>query len=314
MKIRHFQESDYDDVYRLYRKQTAALPFHHNVRRDQFKTDLFTTRFIRNPADHHAKARIALVARKGKRTCAFVSGGLVTKGDEVVQAGTGYIQAIIAEPSAADAVKVLIPRVIAHLRRYRPKKIVVHDACMCPVFFADSAGNLPSKWAWIGQCLLEVGFEVSARSLRLVARLGDPRPKVRAPGKLKLLHVAHEMNGFDPKFDFGCVLLKPPYEFGDGVVWCGNFYSGVFIKGTAYRSLYMNYFTIMDEAYRGKGLGRLVLQHCLYEAQQRGAKFASLLTDVDNLIAQNLYQSEGFEVVDGMHSFELKAKRKIRGQ
>ena len=39
MKIRHFQESDYDDVYRLYRNQTTALPFHHNVRRDQFKMD-----------------------------------------------------------------------------------------------------------------------------------------------------------------------------------------------------------------------------------------------------------------------------------
>ena len=114
MKIRHFQETDCEDVYRLYLNQTVGLPFHHNIRRDQFRKDLFTTRFIRNPADHHAKAKIALVARKNKRICAFVSGGLVIKGDEVVQAGTGYIQAIIAEPSAADAVKALLPRVIAH--------------------------------------------------------------------------------------------------------------------------------------------------------------------------------------------------------
>ena len=120
------------------------------------------------------------------------------------------------------------------------------------------------------------------------------------------------MYGFDSKYDFACLLMKPPYQYGDGVVLCDNFYSGVFVKGTAYRSLYMNYFTIMDEAYRGKGLGRLVLQHCLYEAQQRGAKYASLLTDVDNLVAQNLYQSEGFEVVDAMHSFKLKAKKKIQ--
>ena len=307
MNIQKFQESDYDDVYRLYRDQTATLPFHHNVRRDQFRADLFTTRFIRNPADHHEKARIALVAKKNKRTCAFVSGGLVTNGDEVVRASTGYIQAIIAEPSAADAVKALVPRVVAHLRRYRPKKIVAQDACMCPVFFADSASNLPSKWAWMGQCLLDVGFKVSARSLRLVARL-DGRRKVRAPDKLTFLHVTHEMHGFDARYDFGCVLLKPPYKYGDGVVWCGNFYSGVFVKGAAYRSLYMNYFTIMNDSYKGKGLGRLVLQHCLYEAKQKGAKYASLLTDVDNLVAQNLYQSEGFEVVDAMHAFELQKK------
>jgi GNAT superfamily N-acetyltransferase len=103
--------------------------------------------------------------------------------------------------------------------------------------------------------------------------------------------------------------LKPPYEYGDGIVWCGNFYSGTFVKGTGYRSLCMNYFTLLNDDYRRQGLGRLVLQHCLYEAQQRGAKHAALLTDADNFVAQNLYQSEGFEIVDATHSFVLKTSR-----
>lgn len=311
MKIRPFRESDCDDLHRLYRRQTADLPFHHNVRRDQFRSDLFTTRFIRNPDDHHKQSRIALVAENGGQIRAFVSGGLVINGDEVVPSGTGYVQAIIAEPSSSAAVKALLRRVVTHVRRYRPKKIVAHDGCLCPVFFADSAGNLPSRWSWIGQCLLDVGFKVTGRLLRLAAPLNGSRRPVQPPGDLRLLHVTHDAFGFDERYDFGCVLLKPPYKYGDGVVWCGNFYSGVFVKGTAYRSLYMNYFTILDDACRGKGLGRLVLQHCLYEAQQRGAKCASLLTDFDNLIAQNLYQSEGFEVIDAMHSFELAAKQKM---
>lgn len=115
------------------------------------------------------------------------------------------------------------------------------------------------------------------------------------------------MYGFNPKYDFGCVLLKPPYAFEDGIVWCGNFYSGVFVKGTAYRSLYINWFTVIDEAFRGKGLGRLMLQHCLHQAQQRGAQYASLLTNDDNFVAHNLYLSEGFQLVDVMHSFQLEA-------
>lgn len=234
------------------------------------------------------------------------------KGDEVVPEGTGYVQAVIAEPEAADAVKVLIARVASHVRRYRPRTIIAYDGCMCPVFFAESAGCVPSTWAWIGQCFLDVGFEVRERHVRLVTELGCRRHKVRPPEKLKLRHVTHGMYGVDAKYDFGCVLLKPPHKYGDGVVWCGNFFSGAFVKGASCRSLYINWFTILDEAYRGKGLGRLVLQHCLYEAQQRGAKFASLLTDVDNLISQNLYRSEGFEIADVMHTFELKGKQKIR--
>ena len=69
MKIRPYQQSDNEDVHRLYRKQTAALPFHHNARRDQFRTDLQTTRYIRNPADHlvcyQAKLARKFIAQSG---------------------------------------------------------------------------------------------------------------------------------------------------------------------------------------------------------------------------------------------------------
>jgi GNAT superfamily N-acetyltransferase len=232
---------------------------------------------------------------------------MVIKGDEVVESGTGYIHAIIGEPAAADAVHELLSRVVRHVRRYRPKKIVAQDGCLTPVFCADSASTLSFLNAWIGQVLVDTGFVVCARSLRLVAPLDRARRPVVAPSNLKFFHLKHEMYGFDPKYDFGCLLLKPPYEHGDGVVWCGNFYSGAFVKGMAHRSLHINWFTIMDEAYRGKGLGRLMLQYCLYEAQKRGATYASLLTTDDNFVAHNLYQSEGFQPVDISHSFQLRA-------
>ena len=150
MKIQPFRQSDCEPLYRLYREQTIGLPFHHNVRRDQFAKSLCVTRYIRNPADHHEQAELALVAKKRGQPVAYVAGGLVTKGDEVVESGTGYIQAIIAESSAKSVVKEMVLQVVSHLRRYRPNKIVAHDGCMCPAFFADSAGCLPSQWAWIG--------------------------------------------------------------------------------------------------------------------------------------------------------------------
>lgn len=66
----------------------------------------------------------------------------------------------------------------------------------------------------------------------------------------------------------------------------------------------------MDEAYQGRGLGRLTLQYCLRQAQLRGAKYASLLTDVDNFVAHGLYHSEGFRVVDSRHAFRLRKTRR----
>lgn len=308
--IRNLRESDYDELFRLYRAQTRDLPFHHSVRRDQFRRDLLTTRFLRRPDDHHPKARIALVATRKNRVCSFVSGGMVTRGDEVVEAKTGYIQAIIGEPGAADLIRDMIGRVVRHVRRNRPAKIVAQDGCLSPVFFADSASTLPSQNAWIGQTLIDSGFSVCGGSVRMVALLDRPRRPVKPTGKLKFYHCKHEMSGFDPRYDFGCVLLKPPHQYGDGVVWCGNFFSGTFVKGTAFRSVYINWFTVLDKDYRGKGLGRLTLQHCLHEAQKKGARWASLLTYDNNFPAQNLYLSEGFKVVDMTHAFELKKRNR----
>ena len=63
------------------------------------------------------------------------------------------------------------------------------------------------------------------------------------PDELQFLHIKHEMKCIDPQFDFGYLLMKPPYENGDGVVWCGNFYSGAYTQGSGFDSFYLNYFT-----------------------------------------------------------------------
>ncbi|MGI9517703.1 MAG: GNAT family N-acetyltransferase [Pirellulaceae bacterium] len=306
--IRNYQDSDAEAVLQLYRDQSRDLPLQHPVGKQQFRNELLTTRFIRDPADHDSSAQIALVATDDDRVEAFVSGGKVVNGDEVVESGTAYVQSVIARPSAGAAVAQLLEQVITHLKEHDPLKIVAHDGCLCPVFFADSAGSLPSRWSRIGQWLVDAGFNINETLVRLALKLDQPRTAVEPPDDLQFIHIKHEMKHFDPEYDFGCLLMKPPYEYGNGVVWCGTFYSGAFVDGTGFDSLYINYFTVMDNEYRGRGLARLVLQHCLHEAQQNGAQFASLLTDASNFVARNLYQSEGFEVVDTLHSFVMEAK------
>ncbi len=64
---------------------------------------------------------------------------------------------------------------------------------------------------------------------------------------------------------------------------------------------------ILDEAhigtiavhpdFRGHGIGRRLLAHCLYEMVSRGAEQAMLEVRRSNLTAQRLYERFGFEVV-----------------
>jgi ribosomal protein S18 acetylase RimI-like enzyme len=59
---------------------------------------------------------------------------------------------------------------------------------------------------------------------------------------------------------------------------------------------------IVLPAYRGQGIGRLLLEGIIAEAGRRNASRLTLEVRKDNLIAQNLYQTLGFEeTVPGMY-------------
>ena len=308
MKLRPFEPSDLPQLYDVFQQQANQLSCWPKVRKQQFFADLLTCNLKRDPGEHHPSAQCAWVAEHKGQITAFVSGGMTTVGDQVIGERTGYIQAIIAHDTAKEEVKALIRKVTSHVRRFRPRTMVAADGCLGPVFFGSAACSLPSAWSWMGQCLLDVGYDFGARSQRMLKDLtaGNKLRELRPPSRFRLVHVEHGMAGIDPQHDFGCALVKPPYGEANSVAWCGNFYSGAFVKGSGTRMLYTNWITVGDEANRGKGYGRLILRHCLKEAQSRGAKTATLLTDVDNLVAQSLYRSEGYEVIDTLHSFEYK--------
>ncbi len=308
MKTRAFEPSDLAELYDLFQEQASQLPSWPKVSRSQFVDDLFTCSLKRDPGEHYDDAKIARVAEHEGRLTAFVSGGMTSVADAVVPERTGYVQAIIAKRPASGEVMELLREVTSHVQGFAPKRMVAGHGCLGPVFFGSAACCLPSAWSWMGQCLLDVGYQVADRSQRMQKELTgrSTLSELERPSELRLVHVKHGMNGIDPEYDFGCALVKPPYGEANTVAWCGNFYSGAFVKGSGARMLYTNWITVGDEADRGLGHGRLILRHCLVEAQARGAKTATLLTDVDNLVAQSLYRSEGYEVIDTLHSFELE--------
>ncbi len=70
---------------------------------------------------------------------------------------------------------------------------------------------------------------------------------------------------------------------------------------------YGGFWLVLDEAhitsitvrqdYRGKGLGRILLAYLLNLSEKLGAVMAALEVRMSNVIAQNLYGSEGFEPI-----------------
>ncbi len=54
---------------------------------------------------------------------------------------------------------------------------------------------------------------------------------------------------------------------------------------------------VVDEAYRGRGIGRALMQACLLDAQRKGGHWVGLEVRADNAPARRLYESLGFTAV-----------------
>ncbi len=52
---------------------------------------------------------------------------------------------------------------------------------------------------------------------------------------------------------------------------------------------------IVDKNWRKRGIGHLLIEHCLEFAKQEGCSRVTLFTDCDNLNAQKIYREYGFD-------------------
>jgi GNAT superfamily N-acetyltransferase len=302
VKVRPLQESDLPSLYQLYLEETADLPYSPKVRQAQFSDHLTTSRLFPNPAHFDPKAEIALVAERSGEPVAFASGCLLTDGDYVVGSDFGCLRIVLARPGCREEARAVIRSVIEHLESLGPSHIEALNGCLSPMFTGVAVGALPSNWGWLGQCLLDEGFEVNDRFFRMVAPLQKDTPYSDLPRgfRVERIHtrVKGAIAGLDPKYNFGVMLYEDDQEAG----WCGNFFSGAFLKGGGYRQLHTHWFTIFA-SHQGRGLGRKLLGWCLAQAAQAGAKRAELLTSTDNFIAHEVYRSVGYRMVDTLYSF-----------
>ena len=61
-------------------------------------------------------------------------------------------------------------------------------------------------------------------------------------------------------------------------------------------------FAILSE-FRGKGYGKMLINHTLEFLKSKKWKYINLHVRVDNIIAQKLYQSVGFEISETVHKY-----------
>lgn len=80
-------------------------------------------------------------------------------------------------------------------------------------------------------------------------------------------------------------------------------WAGLDELGSAERDWVYTLWLGVDEAYRGRGLGRYLLRRGLYVLRQKGYRHASICVIGDNYRALQLYTNEGYRIIDWTHAW-----------
>ena len=303
--IRPLEASDIPALYQLYIDlRSAHLPIELTVSLEQFTNDLTTPRLYKPAAWYDADATIQLVATSDAGIIAYAGGRLLRQGDFLIPNNTGLIQLVMAKPKHIVPARQVINGVLEHLESFNPVQIQAFNSMTTPIFFGQLSGGMSSQWAWIAQILIEAGFEVDGIGYYLYRDMMDATITPTAlPDDISVHQAKTYINdycaGLDTKFNSGIHLVRDD----DFVGWCGGFYSGAFVDGSGHDYFYIHWFTIA-QAFRRQGYGRMLLRHVLEQAQHNGAKGSMLLTDAQNFVAQNLYFSEGYHLIDTVVAFK----------
>ena len=150
---------------------------------------------------------------------------------------------------------------------------------------------------------MQEGFDADSFYLRMMWPLrgrGNRPIAIPIPRGLEVttrpLRLLGESVGLDEKYTIN--------RHFTGIGQTSNYYSGAFVRGSAFQFLFTMWLLVNDDA-RGKRYGRSLVRSVLCDACKAGSKAALLLTSVDNFVARELYRSEGYETIETVCSFRL---------
>jgi GNAT superfamily N-acetyltransferase len=228
-----------------------------------------------------------IVAEDGGAVGGFIH--VATKLDKEKQARSGVVRYLAYEPDRRATGQALIDAAEDYLR----EKGVGDIICFPKGFyyhFIDADGGISERFGHIPSLLARNGYEVHHRTFTMALwpiDVAEPDPptgdmEIEVEGLSVRMYASRRSRDAEPRgmcltyrFDF----LQPVER--------------------ARQQAFVQWL-VVDEALRGDGWGRYLLQRSLWEAQERGFKECVLCTSEGNYTARLLYASLGFTAVESL--------------
>lgn len=304
MNVRPLNQADIEPLHELYGSLAALMPHQPEVGSKQFREQLLSITSDKQPQVFLAQSDIALVAEQEGQIVAFGAGALLQQDGELssMKAGTGLLRFIFARPQHARACRAVIRALVEHGKALGCQQFRALSGYYGPPFHNNGGAMLSNAWPWIGQCLSREGFQTRGLpSLSLHRSLGGPLEALPLPSDAHLRRDWETRIGARDEWEFGYHIFIGDRRAAETMCYYGEKFVRSVGKGTVYV-----FWLGVNEGFRGLGLGRILLRQALVEAQQAGAREATVRTGCHNFDALAIYRAEGFVPDDVLWEFELK--------
>ncbi len=280
-------DGDAEGVLRLYADATASVPHSFPASLPEVAAWL-EGRSARLESESIAIAReggeIVGLARYGR-------GGPDARPESwfTVGPGEGILETLLVRPGDREAAELLLTRADADLRAPASEVTWAFEDELGPPFSHGGFGQISATMATPLECLCRHGFTAHAGELHLVLdRLAAPPPG-RAPAGISV--TTHRLDAGE----WALEAHGPDGAHASQCVW-----APVSLKSrcpVARRVGYVWWLGV-DDGFRGRGLGRHMMRCAFQHMRDNGITAVWLTTGAANYVAQSLYLSLGFRVVD----------------
>lgn len=304
MQIRVLVENDMERLHELYNRLVERVPCHPRVSLPQFREELRRTTSIEREGVFLPAGDIALVAERHGALLGLAMGAFLQEKGKYAPAATGLVRFVMSLPWEEEACRQLIHGVVEHLQTLDPERVRAMPYWYGPVFYNTGCGRLTGAWPWVGHALMREGFDVLDQygtEVRMRRRIRSKPLPPELPEGAQIRPATTFGYRAGPEFEHTTAL----YLNGERAAECRGLYSENFVRGTGNKCLYIDYVEV-QERFKGRGLGRVMVQEALCAAYDAGATESTLTADATNFAAMNLYRSENYEPIDLLFEFDLK--------
>jgi len=304
MKIEYWDVADAGDLFHVYNEQLARVPHCYPVSPEEFEIGIRYRKDADEPYEELHSEKIIVGEQNGK-IIGFADFAVAEAEEDGRKEHKGLIRFLTYQLGYRPVGQTILEESERYLRdlgmgQIRAFRITYDDDDFSYRFYQLGFGLVSDRMGHVYALFRMNGYEIN-KTRQGEVFMNQPEYSVDEPvlsdNQVEIVVKEQPGRGILPG------LTVQVFRNGSEIGICKSFSAGRYCQSSEAQDWVFIKWLGVEEAERGKGWGRYLLQKNLWEARKIGYKNTVISTDITNYRAQLFYTNYGYRVVNTGHGF-----------